>query len=325
MSHTPKIPGISNNVVTIETNVSTLQTDVSTLETDISTLESDISTLQTDISTLQGLSDIFNISTRDTEENIISTSPTNPEGEYTIAYGTDTQDLYVWNGTVWYKFTDDQLFSNTYSLSFDGTDDYVSIAQDSALNISGDITLSAWIYRTKTTSYNAIFTKRQVGGSMNYQFTINNSNGQIGLGHSGGSWVYNTTTTLTTGTWYHVAVTVSSGTAQFYVNGVAEDSFTGISISATTHDLHIGATVGYNNFGGNIDEAAIFNSALSASNISSIYNSGVPADISSLNPVGWWRMGDNDSGTGTTITDQGSGGNNGTLINGPTFSTTIPS
>lgn len=33
----------------------------------------------------------------------------------------------------------------------------------------------------------------------------------------------------------------------------------------------------------------------------------------------------NDSGTGTTITDQGSGDNNGTLTNGPTFSTTIPS
>ena len=36
-------------------------------------------------------------------------------------------------------------------------------------------------------------------------------------------------------------------------------------------------------------------------------------------------MGDNDSGTGNTITDQGSAGNNGTLINGPTFSTTVPS
>ena len=35
--------------------------------------------------------------------------------------------------------------------------------------------------------------------------------------------------------------------------------------------------------------------------------------------MGWWRMGDNDGGTGTTITDQGSGGNNGTLTNGPTF------
>jgi len=35
-------------------------------------------------------------------------------------------------------------------------------------------------------------------------------------------------------------------------------------------------------------------------------------------------MGDNDGGTGTTITDQGSGGNDGTLINAPTFSTNVP-
>jgi hypothetical protein len=35
-------------------------------------------------------------------------------------------------------------------------------------------------------------------------------------------------------------------------------------------------------------------------------------------------MGDDDGATGTTITDQGSGGNNGTLTNGPTFSTDVP-
>ena len=40
---------------------------------------------------------------------------------------------------------------------------------------------------------------------------------------------------------------------------------------------------------------------------------------------GWWRMGDNDNGTGTTITDQGSGSSDGTLVNSPTFSTTVPS
>ena len=74
-----------------------------------------------------------------------------------------------------------------------------------------------------------------------------------------------------------------------------------------------------------IDEVSFFNSALSASNVADIYNSGVPNDISSLSPVGWWRMGDNNSGSGTTITDQGSGGNDGTLTNGPTFSTTVPS
>jgi hypothetical protein len=220
-------------------------------------------------------------------------------------------------------------FVNEYSLSFDASDDYASVTQASAINISGDITLSAWVNRTATSSYNAIYTKRQVGGSMNYQLVINNGNGQIGLGHSGNSWVYNTTTTLFTSTWYHVAVTVSSGTAQFYVNGVAEDSFTGISITATTQDLIIGATVNYNYFGGNIDEASIFNSALSSTNITAIYNSGVPNDLGTdglnLSPVGWWRMGDVDGASGTTITDQGSGSNNATLTNGPTYSTSVPS
>ena len=36
-------------------------------------------------------------------------------------------------------------------------------------------------------------------------------------------------------------------------------------------------------------------------------------------------MGDNDGGIGTTVTDQGSGGNDATLTNGPKFSTTVPS
>ena len=66
-----------------------------------------------------------------------------------------------------------------------------------------------------------------------------------------------------------------------------------------------------------LDEVAIWSTPVSS--VASLYNGGVPGDISSLSPNGYWRMGDNDSGTGTTITDQGSGGNDGTLINGPTF------
>ena len=75
---------------------------------------------------------------------------------------------------------------------------------------------------------------------------------------------------------------------------------------------------------GKMDEIALFNSELSSSDVTSIYNSGGPDDLASLSPVGWWRMGDNNSGSGTTITDQGSGGNDGTLNNGPTFSTDVP-
>ena len=90
-------------------------------------------------------------------------------------------------------------------------------------------------------------------------------------------------------------------------------------------------------FNGLIDEVALWDSALSASDVTAIYNSGVPADLSSLSPVNWWRFGDGtgdtDSGGGApangdtigTVVDQGSGGNNATGTNGPLYSNSVPS
>jgi hypothetical protein len=71
-------------------------------------------------------------------------------------------------------------------------------------------------------------------------------------------------------------------------------------------------------FNGNIDEVSYFTSELSAPDVSKIYGTGVPNDISSLTPVGWWRMGDKASfSTNWTLVDQGSGGNNGTSVSMP--------
>lgn len=49
----------------------------------------------------------FNISTRDTESNILASSPTNPAGKATIAFGTDTYELYVWDGSAWSIYNND--------------------------------------------------------------------------------------------------------------------------------------------------------------------------------------------------------------------------
>ena len=46
---------------------------------------------------------------------------------------------------------------------------------------------------------------------------------------------------------------------------------------------------------GLVDEVAVFGAQLTSSDITSIYNNGVPGDISALNPAGWWRMGTDDS------------------------------
>ena len=68
---------------------------------------------------------------------------------------------------------------------------------------------------------------------------------------------------------------------------------------------------------GNMDEVAIFNKALSSSEISAIYNSGVPKDESSHDGLFmYYRFEDDVNDTAGT--------SNGTN-NGATFSSTVPS
>lgn len=41
------------------------------------------------------------------EDDILALSPTNPSGEVYVYYGTDTSDLYVWDGSSWYIYNND--------------------------------------------------------------------------------------------------------------------------------------------------------------------------------------------------------------------------
>ena len=115
---------------------------------------------------------------------------------------------------------------------------------------------------------------------------------------------------------------VNNSSVKVYIDGSFVANLTTTGISGFRFDT-LGRSGG-RYFPGKMDEVAIWQSD-QTSNIAAIYNSGTPGDLSSYNPLHWYRMGDNDGGTGTTITDQGSGGNNGTLTNGPTFSTSVPS
>ena len=61
---------------------------------------------------------------------------------------------------------------------------------------------------------------------------------------------------------------------------------------------------GNQTFRGKLDEVSIWSKALSDADVTAIYNSGTPGDLSlSSSLLSWWRMGDNNGGTGTTVTD----------------------
>jgi hypothetical protein len=53
--------------------------------------------------------DTFNVTNRDTEANILdaSNTPTNPAGEVTIAFATDTYKFYIYDGTLWNNYNSD--------------------------------------------------------------------------------------------------------------------------------------------------------------------------------------------------------------------------
>ena len=250
-----------------------------------------------------------------------SRPPSPTDGD--VLFETDTKNVIIWDGTNWRGYLWDTSFgwtgSSAYSLDFDGTDDYVQIPHSSSLNISGALTIAAWVYFDSLSGYPMIVNKRASTGHA-YQFYQNGNK----LAFTNGT-AATSTTSLSTGTWYHVAVVANSGTATFYLNGSADGSGSIASTMPTNNEnVWLGGMSWASNYlNGRLDEVAIFNSALNGTQIASMINgSNEPADISSLSPVSWWRMGDNNrAGSSTILVDQGSGGNNGTIQNGASGNT----
>lgn len=258
---------------------------------------------------------------------------------------TDTEFIIIWNGLAWKEYSKvSESFSNIYSLSFDGINDYVDAgASPSSLTVEG---LSIWF--RPDIAYGA--------STLGWLLSFGGVDDGIGLGAAFGPltdevitvvntnhlWSYTGSgVTLSAGTWYHLGIRWASSSStnpgnagyDIYLNGTkVGNSFgtysSGNGSKITTSRITVGArnragSIGTYWFNGGIDEFGIFTSAISEADLIAMYNSGTPISLEDYNPALWWRMGDNDGGTGTTITDQVLGGNDGT-INGATFSTDVP-
>jgi len=138
--------------------------------------------------------------------------------------------------------------------------------------------------------------------------------------------------------WVHVVITVEEGSdgIKMYKDGSAvsvdeaDNSMSSVTMSnfAGNVDMTFGASnrSGTPNYetDADFDEIAIFSTALSASQVSTIYNSGDAYNLTGhSNLEGWWRMGDTENGSGTSVEDL-AGSNDATLVNGATFITSTP-
>ena len=207
------------------------------------------------------------------------------------------------------------------SLNLDGSNDYVNIPKPT-LN---SFTIEYWVKTTQVSPSGTQWYQgngivdAEVGGSTSDFGTVLLNN-KLAFGVGNPDITIQSTTSINTGNWIHVAATWdgTTGAMKLYINGVLEASTTGSTGSRTAPpSIRIGAIqTGINYFNGTIDELRIWNSVRSQSEIQSNMDSEIGTS-SSL--VEYYRFNQgNINGTNTSVTtlsDISGNNNTGTLYN----------
>ena len=227
-------------------------------------------------------------------------------------------------------------YENKYSLDFDGVDDFVNLGNNASLRpaVSGGVSLSLWCkWADITTATSRIFSVSSNASSYNGLSCSKNSSGYIsmntgdgtGFGSSTRRSLQTNSVAVSNNTWHHIVFVWTNETSsswKIYVDDsdiLSSTSGTGGVNVYTTDDAFIGKRITgpttYAN--GNMDELSFWDKALSGAEVTAIYNSGVPTDLSGeSNLIGYWRNGDT-AGTSVypTIEDYSSNSNDGTMTN----------
>jgi len=171
------------------------------------------------------------------------------------------------------------------AVAFDGAGDDVRVGQSGSLDISGALTLEAFV---KPTSLPAAGSMRQiVAKTGSYALDFNGPALELTLYQLGvARRLQAPAGTIVAGRTYDVAGTFDGSTARLYVNGrqVASAALSGAA-DVTINGLRIGSWDGTQQFfAGTIDEAAVYNKALSAAQVAAHFAAsqlplGDPSDL----------------------------------------------
>jgi hypothetical protein len=189
------------------------------------------------------------------------------------------------------------------ALKFDGSTGYVNLGNPAALQITGSMTISAWIYASAFPGDDAAIVSKRDSGGIGYQLDAAVDLGprtvsfSVTDGRTGAQIFRYGTTTLETGKWYYVAGTydASAQTINVYVNGRLDDGALngkiGSSQRNSSQNVNIGNRPGAPGFlfNGMIDDVRIYSRPLTAEEIATDMSSHPPdpaaAKISMLAPA----------------------------------------
>ena len=251
-------------------------------------------------------------------------------------FNTTSRAIEVSDGTNWfiYDYDYNTEYTNRYQLNFDGSGDYATTGyyQPSGTAFS----YSFWTKSSDTTSSMAwLASTNSAGDATAARFNVlaPSSTKAFYAIVSNGSSVYantsiggtNSTLAIRDGDWHHVVFSINGTAIKIWIDGGSGGSPTHTATSTVSYvgnapnSMTLGRLGDYGAYylNGSLDEVALFEYELSATQVANIYNSGAPVHVGTdnlnLSPSGYWRGGDDDNGTGSTVTDLGSGGNDATL------------
>ena len=223
------------------------------------------------------------------------------------------------------------------ALKFNGASSYVSVADSSSLNLSaGNFTIGLWVMQKPGGPSGS-----NAQGLLDFGYQCNEGGRELVLkisssnsisatisydGTSGNTTNIGPVSMLRYNQWVYVTLKSDASNLYLYSNGVLaatqpkiQPSFYNSGASISIGRTYCGST---ESFMGQIDDARVYNRALSAQEVKQLYNNGVGAKLSASEPVGnsfglanglvgYWSFDSKD--LINNVTDRSGLGNNGAL------------
>ena len=228
-------------------------------------------------------------------------------GEIDLAASTiqSYKIFYITSGTCPNSSTFDLAvtaagIANNFSMEFDGTNDYIDLGNNPP--IFTDFSLSFWYKQNGSAgSYETVVGRDTIDGGIltSIAFRV----GVLSFKNRPGSWTALTTTSASNTEFKHYSITYDSSANELkgYCNGSLEVTTTPVFSSATGNEHSFNRIGRYNSgsyLDGKLDELAVWNTALTSTQVQSIYDAtgtNLTKDLTTVsgnNLIYWNRMGD---------------------------------